>query len=442
MVVASGLLSLASVTTKQHAAANMNPVEPNSRVVATAVPSRPEDDDDDEEPINRTLDIAECIKVAMRKCQGEIDQARVSEETVVIQKGLAAEEILKLLGGLVDLRWSSVLKSEIETSVGGGSNEGSDLRQRMELSWKNHLITKLKIAEVHIKKFIETLVVVEPHPSIPAVSYTSAPMAAPASPQADLRVQATPPFVAVAEEEKAGINDVICEPSPTPVKSEQMPSADNNEWQAAKVAPTTPLQRPPNTKLADYAADNGNSPPGSTRENAEFRGTHRRLKPPKNGKVVPTVLTDLDVPRGRGGVINRHPGHQFLLSRVCAYRDQYKAARRGAKELLAKRLVREIQERNGRFLDYLINEEGNKTWYEIDDEASIKVVQQKLREFPARMKDKGKGTASDTDEGSGAQNEGDPAMHRPEVLSSTGTHATEERKAKGEHEAAMMLLSL
>jgi hypothetical protein len=132
-----------------------------------------------------------------------------------------------------------------------------------------------------------------------------------------------------------------------------------------------------------------------------------------------------------------------LLARVCSYRDQYKAAKRGEKEILAKQLVREIQDRKGRFLDYVVETNGSKTWYEIDDEASVKVVQQKLRELPVRVKDKWKSTGGDTDEGSGGHEEGDQAGYRQKLYTHPLAHAaTLERKAKGERDAAMMLLSL
>jgi hypothetical protein len=406
MVLSSALLPQASLTTEHGATVNGKNLMTPTRLAGV---------------VNHNLDITDCLKEAIQKCYMEIEQARVSDEPTIIQRGLAAEEIVKLLGSLVDLRWSSVLRAEIDALAG---SEGLDLRQRMESSWKNNLITKLVNAEVHMKNFIEALVVVEHITPVVALPNNS-------------QIQSETRFH--VSEEKIAANGMNGKQSPRPTESVLL--KDTSEPHGAN--PTVVGHEETNSNPTASVDDESSPQDSKDIPDTPNRTTHRKLKPPKSGRIIPTILTDFDVPRGRGGVINRHPGHQYLLARVCSYRDQYKAAKRGEKEILAKQLVREIQDRKGRFLDYVVETNGSKTWYEIDDEASVKVVQQKLRELPVRVKDKWKSTGGDTDEGSGGHEEGDQAGYRQKLYTHPLAHAaTLERKAKGERDAAMMLLSL
>lgn len=88
-------------------------------------------------------------------------------------------------------------------------------------------------------------------------------------------------------------------------------------------------------------------------------------------------VTDLDVVFGRGGGTNRHRGNEIFRDLVAKARPGYLAARKKEKGEIARRIVKEIRSRGGRWLK---KDTATGAWQEVSDDVATKKTTQAFRE--------------------------------------------------------------
>lgn len=95
-------------------------------------------------------------------------------------------------------------------------------------------------------------------------------------------------------------------------------------------------------------------------------------------------ISENDVLFGRGGGTNRHIGNVFFRDLVSEYQPAYVQARKRDKTMIAKTIVAQVRNRNGRFLRK--GENGN--WVDVGDKKAAEKTSQALREgLSGRMRE-------------------------------------------------------
>lgn len=84
-----------------------------------------------------------------------------------------------------------------------------------------------------------------------------------------------------------------------------------------------------------------------------------------------------DVLFGRGGATNNHSGNKKFRTVVAEHQPEYLGARKRDKAAIARRIVRIVRSRGGRFLR---RDEGTGTWTEVGDKKATEKTSQALRE--------------------------------------------------------------
>ncbi len=84
-----------------------------------------------------------------------------------------------------------------------------------------------------------------------------------------------------------------------------------------------------------------------------------------------------DVLCGRGGATNNHDGNKRFRSTVAEHQPEYLGARKKDKVVIARRIVRIIRERGGRFLR---RDDATGQWIDVGDKKAAEKTSQALRE--------------------------------------------------------------
>jgi hypothetical protein len=90
-----------------------------------------------------------------------------------------------------------------------------------------------------------------------------------------------------------------------------------------------------------------------------------------------TDINTNDVLCGRGGATNNHDGNRRFRSTVTEYQPEYLEARKKDKAVIARRIVRIIRERGGRFLR---RDDSTGQWIDVGDKKAVEKTSQALRE--------------------------------------------------------------
>lgn len=148
----------------------------------------------------------------------------------------------------------------------------------------------------------------------------------------------------------------------------------------AKDSPTSSTQVPTSNELAiQVDVDQPNS--SSTRStNVQAKVA----KPMQSQSLKQEItITPNDVLLGRGGGTNRHNGNIYYRNLVSRKQPAYVQAKKMDKSVIAKSIVANIRERNGRFLK---NDAGS--WVDVGDRRATEKTSQALREgLSGRMRD-------------------------------------------------------
>lgn len=143
----------------------------------------------------------------------------------------------------------------------------------------------------------------------------------------------------------------------------------------AKDSPTSSTQVPTSNELATHV-DQPNS------SSAESANVQTKVKPIQSLQPEITI-TPNDVLLGRGGGTNRHNGNIYYRNLVSSKQPAYVQAKKMDKSIIAKSIVANIRERNGRFLK---NDAGS--WVDVGDRRATEKTSQALREgLSGRMRD-------------------------------------------------------
>mmetsp|Transcript_10555 Transcript_10555/g.19702 ORF Transcript_10555/g.19702 Transcript_10555/m.19702 type:complete len:259 (-) Transcript_10555:472-1248(-) len=95
-------------------------------------------------------------------------------------------------------------------------------------------------------------------------------------------------------------------------------------------------------------------------------------------------ISENDVLFGRGGGTNRHIGNVYFRELVSEYQPAYIQARKRDKTMIAKTIVAQVRNRNGRFL----RKQENGNWVDVGDKKAAEKTSQALREgLSGRMRE-------------------------------------------------------
>mmetsp|Transcript_866 Transcript_866/g.2002 ORF Transcript_866/g.2002 Transcript_866/m.2002 type:complete len:233 (-) Transcript_866:307-1005(-) len=100
---------------------------------------------------------------------------------------------------------------------------------------------------------------------------------------------------------------------------------------------------------------------------------------PRSSNTSSIVPTDQDVLCGRGKGIRKHPGNDLYNKFLRDNYDEYKAARKGSKVSIVKKIVSLVRE-NGRFLERR-TKDGKWVYTDIGDERAVNKTAQALRDI-------------------------------------------------------------
>jgi hypothetical protein len=130
-----------------------------------------------------------------------------------------------------------------------------------------------------------------------------------------------------------------------------------------------------------------------------------------------TEINTNDVLCGRGGATNNHDGNRRFRSTVTEHQPEYLEARKKDKAVIARRIVRIIRERGGRFLR---RDENTGEWIDVGDRKAVEKTSQALREgLEVRQHTIGNGSTKKSrrnSESSFDTEERDHKIHRVEHL--------------------------
>jgi hypothetical protein len=102
------------------------------------------------------------------------------------------------------------------------------------------------------------------------------------------------------------------------------------------------------------------------------------VKPDDVLKTKPLVkLSDLDIVLGRGGHVNVHRGNMWFRDVIQCYRMKYCVLIKGDKMQMARNLANWFYLSGARFL---VQDDGDKCWYEVGDDRATRKCSQSLRE--------------------------------------------------------------
>jgi len=171
----------------------------------------------------------------------------------------------------------------------------------------------------------------------------------------------------------------------TPSSSPFMESLNTNakSTKPAKDSPTSSTQVPTSNELAIHVdVDQPNS--SSTRSTNVQAKVAKVAKPIQRRSLQQEItITPNDVLLGRGGGTNRHNGNIYYRNLVSKKQPAYVQAKKMDKSIIAKSIVANIRERNGRFLK---NDAGS--WVDVGDRRATEKTSQALREgLSGRMRD-------------------------------------------------------
>jgi PAS domain S-box-containing protein len=133
------------------------------------------------------------------------------------------------------------------------------------------------------------------------------------------------------------------------------------------------------------------APHNQYRNNSSYPQAHDHPQDNQNdrsddGSIREADITDNDVLFGRGGKVYKHKGNGYFRKIVAEQQPAYLRASKGDKPTIAKSIVANIRQKNGRFLKK--NSDGLDKWIEADVLAVAKTLQS-LREGIQRSREDG-----------------------------------------------------